>query len=197
MVEHPACRESINGSGFDTEADESSCKDVQDHHDPVTAQENRFAAEEIDAPEAILGVADESQPRWTRVTGVAGSVVSGKDAADDILVDLDAEGMSDLLSDSHAAETRIAPLHFDDGRDELGRLSFRAGLGAMRRGGKEQAAFLMHQRFVELEQRCRLDERASFGVRRGLTNSVVSPSTTRSRVVRFGARWRERLLMSS
>ena len=35
----------------------------------------------------------------------------------------------------------------------------------------------------------------SFGIRRGLTNSVVSPSTKRSSEVRFGARCRERLLI--
>jgi hypothetical protein len=57
----------------------------------------------------------------------------GEDAADDILVDLDSEGVSDLLGDSPAAETRIAPLHVDDGRDELGGWSFRAGLTAVRR----------------------------------------------------------------
>src|SRR6266581_5037868 len=37
----------------------------------------------------------------------------------------------------------------------------------------------------------------SFGIRRGLMNSVVSPSTNRSIEVRFGARGRERLLMSN
>src|ERR1700680_2880307 len=33
---------------------------------------------------------------------------------------------------------------------------------AMRGGGKEQAVFPIHQRLVELEQGCRLDERAKF-----------------------------------
>ncbi len=37
----------------------------------------------------------------------------------------------------------------------------------------------------------------SFGMRRGLTNCAVSPSTKRSSVVRFGARCRERLLINS
>ena len=36
-----------------------------------------------------------------------------------IFVDVDAEGVRDLLGDAHAAETRIAPLHLDDGRDEF------------------------------------------------------------------------------
>ena len=45
---------------------------------------------------------------WFR-SRLAGSV--WQDAAHEILLDLDAEGMSHLLSDSHAAETRIALLH--------------------------------------------------------------------------------------
>src|ERR1700676_2456167 len=68
--------------------------------------------------------------------------------------------MSDLLGDSLAAETSIAPLHVDDGRDELGGWSFRAGLTAVRRRGKKQAVFAINQCAVELEQCCRLDQRA-------------------------------------
>src|ERR1700676_5142393 len=37
----------------------------------------------------------------------------------------------------------------------------------------------------------------SFGIRRGVTNSVVRPSTKRSNVVRFGARFLDRLLIRS
>ena len=37
----------------------------------------------------------------------------------------------------------------------------------------------------------------SFAMRRGLTNRVISPSTKRSSVLRFGARFRERLLTMS
>src|SRR5438552_11079058 len=106
---------------------------------------------QVDAPQAVLEVPDECQPRGAIGSGVAWPVVSVKDTAHDILVDLDSEGMSDLLSDSHAAETRIAPLHFDDGRDELGGWSFQTRPAAMRRGRKEQAVFPLHQRLVELE----------------------------------------------
>ena len=49
---------------------------------------------------------------------VVRSVVSGEDPYP-ILVDLDAEGMRDLLGAPLVAETRIALLHVDDGRDEL------------------------------------------------------------------------------
>ena len=75
---------------------------------------------------------DECQPGQTRGAGVTGSVVSGEDAAHDILVDLDFEAMRDLLSDAHAAETRIAPLHLDDGRDEFRGRTFGTGFAAMR-----------------------------------------------------------------
>ena len=78
----------------------------------------------------------------------------------DILVDLDAEGMSDLLGDAHTAKLGIAPLHLDDGSDEFRARTFGSGFAAMRRGGKEQAIFAIHQGIVEPEQSCRLDERA-------------------------------------
>ena len=53
-------------------------------------------------------------------------------AANDIFVDLDAEGMSDLLGDSRVSETRIALLHLDDGRDEFRGGTFGPGSAAMR-----------------------------------------------------------------
>ena len=64
------------------------------------------------------------------------------------------------MSDAHAAEMWIAPLHLDDGRDEFRGRTFRTGFAATRRGGKEQPVLPIHQRLVELQQRCRLDERA-------------------------------------
>jgi len=85
-----------------------------------------------------------------------------EDAAHDIFVDLHAEVVRDLLRDAHTAETRIAPLHLDDRRDEFRRRTFGTGFAAMGRGGKEQAVLSIHQGLVELEQRCRLDERAKF-----------------------------------
>ena len=106
---------------------------------------------------------DQCQPGGTRATGVVWSVVSGEDSTNDIFVDIDAEGMRDLLRDLHVAETRIAPLHLDDGRDEFRGRTSGTGFAAMRRGRKEQAVFPIHQGLVELEQCCRLDERAKLG----------------------------------
>jgi hypothetical protein len=78
----------------------------------------------------------------------------------DIFVDVDAEGMRDLLGDAYTAEPGVAALQLNDRRDEFCRGTFGPGLATMRRGGKEQAVFPIHQGFVELEQRCRFDERA-------------------------------------
>lgn len=47
-------------------------------------------------------------------------------AANDIFVELDAKGISDLLGDSHATKARIAVLHLDDRRDEFRGWPFRA-----------------------------------------------------------------------
>ena len=51
-------------------------------------------------------------------SGVAWPIVFRKHAANDIFVDLDAEGIRDLLGDPHVAETRIALLHLNDGGDD-------------------------------------------------------------------------------
>jgi len=51
-------------------------------------------------------------------------------AADNILVNLDAEGMSDLLRDADTAELGIAALRLDDCRNKLGGWTFRARLSS-------------------------------------------------------------------
>jgi hypothetical protein len=45
----------------------------------VTTQEDRFAAEEIDAPQAIPCLCEKGKPGGPCATGVAGSVMSGED----------------------------------------------------------------------------------------------------------------------
>lgn len=111
-------------------------------------------------PEAVLGVANERQPGWTTGSGVTGVVVLREHAAHDIFVDVNAEGMRDLLGDADAAEFGISALELDDRRDEFRGRTVGAGFAAMHGGGKGQAVFPIHQGLVELEQCCRLDERA-------------------------------------
>jgi hypothetical protein len=87
----------------------------------VTPQEYRFASEQVDAPEAILDVPDKCKPGRAASSGVTRPVVLREHAADNILVNLDAEGISDLLRDADTAELGIAALRLDDCRKSLSR----------------------------------------------------------------------------
>jgi len=81
-----------------------------------------------------------------------GPVVSGEHAPNDILVDLDAKGPSDLLGDAHAAKVRIAIRQRDDGGDEFRGRALWAGFAARRRrGGEEPVVFPPYQGLAELE----------------------------------------------
>jgi hypothetical protein len=60
-------------------------------------------------------------------------------AANDILVNLDAEDMRELLGNAHTAKLGIAGLQLNDRRDEFCGRTFGAGFAARRRRGKEQA----------------------------------------------------------
>ena len=97
-VEHPTYRDAIDPGTRDAEADDAASEHIHDYQHPVTAQEDRFTAKQVDTPEAILRLGDEVQPRWAGGAGVAWLIVFGEHATHDILVDLDAEGQSDLLA---------------------------------------------------------------------------------------------------
>jgi len=49
-IEHPAYRDTINMSAFDAESDQPAREYVHDQNYSVTAQEDRFAAQQVDAP---------------------------------------------------------------------------------------------------------------------------------------------------
>ena len=74
-------------------------------------------------------------------SGVAWTIVLREHAANDIFVDVDAKGVSDLLGDAHIAKLGIAGLQLNNRRDEFRGRTFGPGLAAMRRGGKEKAVF--------------------------------------------------------
>src|SRR6201988_4311553 len=59
-IEHAAHRHAINGRGSDAEPNDSTSEDVHDQHHPMAPHEDRFNAEQIDTPDAVLGVSDES-----------------------------------------------------------------------------------------------------------------------------------------
>ena len=51
--------------------------------------------------------------------------MASENSANDVLVDLDAEGQTDLLSNSLAAPGAITPFHVNDRVDQFFRWSFR------------------------------------------------------------------------
>jgi len=70
---HPANRHAAEVSALNAEADDPAREHVHHHHDPVAAQEYRFAAEQIDASQAVLHMPDEGQPGLLRVYASWGS----------------------------------------------------------------------------------------------------------------------------
>jgi hypothetical protein len=73
----------------------------------------RFAAEQIDAPQAVLHMPDKAQPRRA-IAPCFGSIVLREHAADGVFVDIDAKGTRNLLCDAGTANTGIAALELDD-----------------------------------------------------------------------------------
>jgi len=116
----------------------------------MAAQDDRFNTKQIDTPNAVFCLSDDSQPG--RTIGIRlGSKVYGERAPHDIFVDLDAKGVSDLLGDADTTELRIAVLHLDDGRDQLLGWALRARLSSLAWRGEQQAIFSMDHGLVELE----------------------------------------------
>ncbi len=129
----------------------------------------------------------ERQPRRPLGPSVVWPAVTGEHATHDIFVDIDTEGMRDLLGDAEVAELRIAPFHRYDRRDELRGRTFRTWFAALPR----TSALWNLKKVVGL----RIAD--SFGIRCGATNKLINPMTNRSVVVRSGPRRLERAAISS
>src|SRR6516165_11409260 len=101
-IEHSARRHAIDACGADAKADDTTGEDVHDQQDPMAAQDDRFNTKQIDTPNAVFCLSDDSQPG--RTIGIRlGSKVYGEHAPHDF-VDLDAKGVSDLLGDADTTE---------------------------------------------------------------------------------------------
>ena len=95
-VEHPAQCNSINSAAVDAEPDDAAGELVHHYENPIGFQRSRFASEQIAAPQAVLRMAEKRQPgRASRIR--FRPVMNTQDTADNILVDLDSEGQSNLL----------------------------------------------------------------------------------------------------
>ena len=126
-MEHPAESCTVDGSGMHPKPDDPARVLIHDDEDPVSSQGYRLAAKQVDTPETVLEVTDESQPGGT--AGMwHGSVMGGQNAPDHVFINGDAKSQGDLLSDSRAAPGWIALFCGDNGIDEFFGWSLRTGL---------------------------------------------------------------------
>lgn len=89
-TEHPAESNSIDRSGMNPKADDPARVLIHDDEDPMSLQDCRLAAKQVDTPETVLEVADECQPG--RAAGMRhGSVMGGQDAPDYVFINGDAK----------------------------------------------------------------------------------------------------------
>src|ERR1700757_789877 len=65
LLEHSTECQAIDNSALDPESDDSPCVLVHDDQHPVRLQRDRFATEQVEAPQTVLHMADERQPRGT------------------------------------------------------------------------------------------------------------------------------------
>jgi hypothetical protein len=89
-IEHPEDGGTVEIRRRDAKADDAAGEDVHHDHNPVAFEQNRFAPKEVDAPQAVLSVRDDGEPRGT-LTAWYPSVVSDEYASHDIFIDLDRE----------------------------------------------------------------------------------------------------------
>jgi hypothetical protein len=178
-------------------ADKATREDVDHDHNPVTAQEDGFAAEQVNTPQAVLGLGEKRQPGWAISSRGPRHVMFGEDAAHHVLVQFDAERMANLLGNPQMAEIRVSGFHLDDCCDQFRRRALwpRPAMGS---GGREQSPVLViDQNPVEPEQRVRFEDHGQLRYAAYADEKGRDPSTTRSKDVKFGARLRERPTMTS
>src|SRR5215472_1783691 len=126
VVEHSAKSDAVDRARLQAKPNDPTRVVIHDHQYPVSPQQGRLAAKEVHAPETILQVTEESQPR--RTAGVRlGVVMGGQDAPNDVFIDRDAERQSNLLSDSRAAPGGIALFGGDDRVNEFLRRTLGTG----------------------------------------------------------------------
>ena len=117
-IEHPAQPHAIHDAAMHAKAHDATRALV--HHDehPVCAQDGRFASKQIETPQTVLRVTEDREPGRPRRVWCR-PVPNGENAPHHILVDGNAEGQGDLLSDPWTTPRRIPPFHVDDGGDDF------------------------------------------------------------------------------
>ena len=157
VVEHSAKGDAVDRTSMQAKPNDPTSALIHDDQYPVSPQHCRFAAKEVQAPETVLQVTEESQPR--RTAGLRlGWVMRGEDAPNDVFIDADAEGQSNLLSDARAAPEGIALFGGDNRVNEFLRGALGTGLApAFRR--EEQAVLALGHDLVKAQESRRLQNK--------------------------------------
>ena len=126
-VQHATDVGAGDSAGMHAHPDQATRELVHDDEHPIALQHDRLAAEEVHAPEAVRGMADERQPRGASAARRR-TIVFRQHAVHDVLVDLDTECLRDDAGDPWTPESGIARLQLDDRPDECLVRSFGPGL---------------------------------------------------------------------
>ena len=100
-------------------------------------EQDRFRPEQVHAPETILGMPKEREPRGSIVPAF-GSIVGCQNPTDHILVEVHAKGLGQVLGNLRTAKARIALLEFTDGLNQFRCGPFGARLPLRTRGVEER-----------------------------------------------------------
>ena len=131
-----------------TETDETMGELIHQHQNPMAFEENGPTSKQVDAPKAILHVADEDEPRRATLPRFWSKVI-GQYASDNTLIDLDIKRLGNNQRNPRTAETLIASFALDNGAEEWLGGAFRPRLRSFLR--REQPAVLpSHQTVVRM-----------------------------------------------
>src|SRR5712692_7088063 len=117
-VEYVTQPHAIHFTAVHAKAHDATRALVHHHQHPMGAEDGRFAAKQIDAPQTVLRVPQDGEPGRPRRVRFR-RVPNGKNASHHILFHGNTEGQGDLLRDSWTTPGRIPLFHADDGGDDL------------------------------------------------------------------------------
>ena len=164
-------------SRLNAKSNDAAAEYIHHHHDPKAAQQDGFAAKHVEGLQAILGLRDECQPGGAIGAGVVWPVVLGEHSAHDIFANVEAKGVGNLLGDLYTAKLGITPFQIDNCRNEFGGGALGAGLRARPEDENRMRYLRSINALRNLNKVADFTMEESFGMRRGLTKSVISPST--------------------
>jgi hypothetical protein len=136
---------------------------------------------------------DEGQP-GRAIRSRLGSIVLGEHPANDLIIDLNAKGVGDILRDAGTAKAGITTFDLYNRIDEFVRRSLRPEALLTSRREEQSIRYLRFLRAAwNLHKVLGYTMIAGLGILPNGTNSVTRPTRRQSNECKFGARRRPRL----